>query len=328
MPGLKGISVIICCYNSALRLPETLKYLSLQQVPSDIDWELVIVNNASKDDTVEVAKEEWGKYSLPQVGFNIVNQPIPGLNNAREKGAAAATFEFVIFCDDDNWLDKAYVANAYRIMDADNKIGAGGGQSTAVSNIDFPDWFDAYKNGYAIGKQASQTRDTTRRLSVWGAGMVTRKSLYLKLFPANYPSLLTDRKGNELSAGGDTEFVMRLIFAGYKLFYNETLIFKHFIPGERLTIAYRDKLFRGFDESGLILIPYARQAEIALLSTTEIPIFFLKRLTKYLICKVKKMPHWDHLHEAMLIYHLTGVQLVKANGVSKKVREIYLKLRK
>lgn len=325
---MKGVSVIICCYNSSQRLPETLKHLALQQVPSNIAWEVVIVNNASNDATVEVANEEWRKYNLQQVGFTIVDQPIPGLNSAREKGASEAAFEYIIFCDDDNWLEKNYVATAFQIMEADTKIGAGGGQSSAVSDSEFPGWFDEFKHGYAIGEQASETRDTTSRLSVWGAGMVTRKSLYLSSFPENFPSLLTDRKGNQLSAGGDSEYVMRLIFSGYSLFYNENLIFKHFIPSERLTSGYRDKLFRGFEDSGVILIPYSRQAQIALLSNAEKPLFFFKRLVKYLVGKIKSVKDWDTVHEAMLIYHLTGIQLVKADEISKTVRRIYSRLKK
>jgi len=42
-----GVSVIVCCYNSIIRLPQTLKYLSLQCVPSEIHWEIIIVDNNS-----------------------------------------------------------------------------------------------------------------------------------------------------------------------------------------------------------------------------------------------------------------------------------------
>jgi len=328
MFGVKGVSVIVCCYNSATRLPQTLEHLAMQKVPVAIPWEILIINNASTDNTATVARQEWDQFHLPGVSLRIIDETLPGLNSARERGAKEAQFEYIIFCDDDNWLDQNYVANAFNIMEAGTNIGAGGGQSTGVSNIEFPGWFDDYKHGYAIGKPASKTRDTTRRLSVWGAGMVTRKSLYLNAFAPHIPSLLTDRKGNQLSAGGDSEYVMRLVFGGYTLFYDEDLRFRHFIAAERLTTDYRDNLFRGFDESAITLVPYLRQAQVALLSSMEKPMFFFKRLVKYLIGRIKPAKNWDPFHEAMLIYHLTGIQLEKADKISKTVRRVYFQLRK
>ena len=322
-----GISVVICCYNSAARLPATLQHLAKQQVTSHFPWEIVLVNNASTDNTVEVAKSEWEKYTVKQTDFNIVQQPIPGLSNAREKGVKESRYEYIIFCDDDNWLDENYIENACQLMKLNPKVGAAGGQSVAVSEIDLPEWFDEYKNGYAIGMQTADTRDTTMRKAVWGAGMVTRRSLFLKVFSNSYPSLLTDRKGKHLSAGGDSEFVMRLLFIGCRLYNDNNLTFQHFIAKERLTEDYRIRLFRGFEESGLVLYPYSRQADIALLTNVEKPVYFLKRFIKFLVSRKWRVKDWDYMHEALLIYHLTGIQFVKVDDVSKSVRQLYLNLK-
>ena len=51
----KGISVIVCCYNSAERLTETIKHLAGQNVPHYIPWELIVVDNASTDNTAEIS---------------------------------------------------------------------------------------------------------------------------------------------------------------------------------------------------------------------------------------------------------------------------------
>ena len=56
---MKGISIIICCYNSAKRLHETLKHLALQQVSDTIHWEVILVNNNSTDATTQIALEIW-----------------------------------------------------------------------------------------------------------------------------------------------------------------------------------------------------------------------------------------------------------------------------
>ena len=45
----KGISIIVYCYNSVLRLPKTLQHIGLQQ--TSISWEVIVVNNNSSDNT-------------------------------------------------------------------------------------------------------------------------------------------------------------------------------------------------------------------------------------------------------------------------------------
>ena len=96
MPAI-GISIIICCYNSAARLPETIKHLAIQCVPQGILWEVIIVNNASTDDTKLVANAEWAKYNTSAWGFKIVDEQEAGLSFAREKGIRASKFNYIIF---------------------------------------------------------------------------------------------------------------------------------------------------------------------------------------------------------------------------------------
>jgi GT2 family glycosyltransferase len=44
-----GVSVVVCCHNSASRLPTTLHHLAAQEVPRDLGWEVIVVDNASTD---------------------------------------------------------------------------------------------------------------------------------------------------------------------------------------------------------------------------------------------------------------------------------------
>jgi glycosyltransferase involved in cell wall biosynthesis len=235
-----GISVIICCYNSAALLPETLNHLSKQVVPETIPWEIVIVNNASTDNTTDVAKSEGQKYSQFCGKFRIVIQDRAGLSYARKKGAEESIYKYLIFCDDDNWLNRSYLHKAYQIMESSENIGALGGKSSAVTDAPkFPDWFESLKNGYAVGKQCNEQGDVSEICALWGAGLVTRRNIFLKCFPKRYPSIMTGRKGLSMNSGEDTEFCMRLLLKGYKLFYDEGLSFVHFIPKDRLRTKYR-----------------------------------------------------------------------------------------
>ncbi len=257
--ALPGVSVVICCYNSALRLPLTLKHLAGQSVPETIAWEILVVNNASTDDTVECARSIWEQWQPGSGRLRIVTENTPGQMHARKTGAKEARFGCLIFCDDDNLLDKNYVSLAYGVMAKDSGIGAAGGKNLPMTDAPaYPEWFEEYMDKYATGVPAPQSGDISYKAFILGAGMVTRKDLFLRMFDDRYPSLLSGRNGEKLSTGDDFEYCKRLILRGYTLYYDERLLLYHFIPKERLTIGYRERLMKGIEEAGLILNEYDR----------------------------------------------------------------------
>jgi len=57
-----SISVIICCYNSAKRLPKTIEHI-FEMENNEAQIEVIIVDNCSTDATAELAKFELNRYS-------------------------------------------------------------------------------------------------------------------------------------------------------------------------------------------------------------------------------------------------------------------------
>jgi glycosyltransferase involved in cell wall biosynthesis len=254
-----GVSVIVCCYNSAARLPQTLHHLSVQLIPdAGFEWELIIVDNASTDLTGSVAEAALTGFNANAMRTGrVIQEPVAGQMHARKTGVRAAKFECIIFCDDDNWLHSAYIHTAYQTMLERSDAGAAGGQNVPVTNAAaYPVWFEEFKNKYAIGIPAPESGDVSHRGFILGAGLVTRKSLFLEMFNDRYPSLLNGRNGENMSTGDDFEYCKRLLLRGYKLYYNASLHLQHFIPAERLTIEYRERLMEGISDAGKILHEY------------------------------------------------------------------------
>jgi len=247
----KGVSVVICCYNSAKLLPATLEHLSRQKTRKYVDWEVVIVNNASTDNTSEVAATEWKKYPDCKGSLKIAYQPIPGLAAAREKGIEESKYEYIVFCDDDNWLDENFVQNVVRLMRSNSDIAIAGAETQEVCEVDPPEWFHKWKNwSYAVGEQFERPGDITwSRGFVWGAGMVLRREALEKLYGDGFKSLLTDRKGKELASGGDTEICYAMRLAGWRIWYDPELKLKHYMTAPRLKWEYFLKLWKGFGVS-------------------------------------------------------------------------------
>jgi glycosyltransferase involved in cell wall biosynthesis len=256
---VKGVSIILCCYNSAERLPETLKHLAAQKTGNELPWEVIVVNNNSQDNTVEVAKKEWSKYATTS-SFKIVDQPIPGLSFARKKGIETAKYDYLLFCDDDNWLSENYVQNAFDIMETDKRIGALGGWCEPVFETEEPEWFKTFAGNFAVGKTVPKTGLINEPNGyLYGAGLVIRKSAMGHLYASGFKNILSDRKGKKLSSGGDIELVYALKLAGYAIYFDERLFFKHVMPGARLTFNYLKKIRKSMYYSNFILGMYVDQ---------------------------------------------------------------------
>ncbi|HEY9006040.1 glycosyltransferase [Ohtaekwangia sp.] len=287
--NIPGVSVVICTFNGADKLSETIRHIAQQQVPSHIPWEFIIVNNASTDDTVQVAQTEWNKYTTGH-SLRIVHEPQPGLSYARRKGFETATFDYVLLCDDDNWLDAHYISTVYEIMLAHPNIGALGGCGTLVFEEDPPSWVRTFSI-YAAGRQAAKS-GPCNRFTVYGAGCVIRKSAYDKLLQAGYRSLLTDRLGKELSSGGDYELCLALVIAGYAIWYDERLTFQHFITRDRITREYYGKYLRESARCFEVLHPYKVICEWRSLTVKSFrfrmakSLFYLLRI--YIPVRIKK----------------------------------------
>jgi glycosyltransferase involved in cell wall biosynthesis len=252
----KGVSILICSFNGAQRLPQTIRHLALQIVQSDLEWEIIVVDNASTDRTSEVARREWSKYHLPHVGFSVLTESRPGKINALAAGTSRCKYEYYIICDDDNWLCDSYVQTTYEVLESDPRIGAVGGQTFAVNDSGIlPQWFEQYKEGYAVGKQGVHRGDVTSRGFLFGAGLGTRTRLHQEMY-GRFRSLLVGRQGERLSAGEDTEYCQRLILRNYTLFYEPKLTLNHYLPEYRLQPNYRDRLYAGLEEADRILATY------------------------------------------------------------------------
>ncbi len=239
------ISVVICCYNSANRLKQTLLHLSNQILKLGVKCEIILIDNNSNDNTTQVAEEIWNEFNN-DFKFQIISESKPGLSNARKKGIECSKGEFIVFCDDDNWLQKDYLQIGFDFMLNNAKIGMLGGIGTEFLDSETPSWFNDFKDIYAVGSQAENDGDVTfQKGYVYGAGVFFRKSTLSKLFSKGVSLQLSDRIGKKLVSGGDNELGYLIAISGFKIYYNSNLKFVHFITKNRLTFKYVLDIIKG-----------------------------------------------------------------------------------
>src|SRR5215831_104887 len=168
----QGLSVIICCFNSSARIGDTLRALAKQELQSQISWEVILVDNACTDNTCEEAATVWANLNTG-IALRIVSESQPGLGFARKKGIREARYEFILFCDDDNWLDKEYVQEVVDILAADENVAACGGIGIPVFETPEPEWFRTYEEAFAIGPQ--DIGEKGKIYNLYGAGLALKR---------------------------------------------------------------------------------------------------------------------------------------------------------
>ena len=104
---VKPISVIVCTYNRAALLPGVLTQLCQQDYPPE-SFEIIIVDNGSKDDTAQVVQRFKPDRKLT---LRLVQESRPGVTYARNRGAEEARYPYLAYLDDDcsvgrDWLSQ------------------------------------------------------------------------------------------------------------------------------------------------------------------------------------------------------------------------------
>jgi glycosyltransferase involved in cell wall biosynthesis len=254
-----GVSFIVCSFNGAGRIPAVLKHLARQEVPEDIAFEVVLVDNASTDNTGQVAEDCWRSLGAP-AQLTVVHEPQSGLSYARKAALKAARHEILAFVDDDNWIAADYCSRVARKMRDNPRLGAIGARGEAeFEGVVPPCWFTRFQAAYAVGPQMYY-HPRRPLIRLYGAGLVLRKAALDTLAQRGFAPVLAGRTGTSLGAGDDTELCYALGLSGWKLEYDPDLMFKHVIPPKRLQKSYLLGLYRGFGQSSVSLDLYLRMA--------------------------------------------------------------------
>ena len=106
------VSIIVPCYNQAQYLDEALQSVFNQTY---INWECIIVNDGSPDNTPEVVQNWVSKDSR----FKYLFQQNTGVSGARNLGITNAIGEFILPLDADDYLSANYIEEC--LKNATNK---------------------------------------------------------------------------------------------------------------------------------------------------------------------------------------------------------------
>lgn len=234
------VSVAICTWNRSSLLSQTLARMCELQVPARLDWELLVVDNNSTDDTADVIAQY--KSRLP---IRRVFEPRPGISNARNRAVAEARGDPLVFTDDDvlvdcGWLE-SYVGAFHRWPDA----GFFGGPIVPWFESEPPALIranaDALRGPFASLDLGSVERAFVAKETPYGANMAFRKSSFAeRAFDPNLGVSPGSAIRNE-----ETEYCLALARGGIAGVWVPSASVRHFVVKKRFTLAFLRDYFEG-----------------------------------------------------------------------------------
>ncbi|NER96977.1 MAG: glycosyltransferase family 2 protein [Symploca sp. SIO1B1] len=237
-------TVAIRAYNSQENLPLILDKLRSQLNTQNINWEIVLVDNNSTDDTAKIVQEYQSNWCQPYP-LRYYLEPQQGAIHARWRAIREARGQLIGFLDDDNFPDANWVSAAYSFAQSHPQAGVCGSQVQGKFEVEPPKNFKRIQAFLAIKEHGSQPRlynHRTLNLPA-GAGMVIRKQVWLEHVPEQL--VLQGPVGKSLSAKGeDFEGMIHIGEAGWEIWYNPQMLITHQIPASRLERDYLLSLIR------------------------------------------------------------------------------------
>lgn len=248
MARVDSISILICTYNRAELLGETLDALSRATIPDGCAVEIVVVDNNSTDDTPAVVRDAAASTPIP---VRYVHERQQGKSFALNAGLSVAQGAIIALTDDDvlpsgDWLVR--ILSNFRT--AEDVVFVFGKVLPRWTVLPPPEMLTIRARdiwgplalidyGDEIIRYDAATFGT-RRLPV-GANLAIRRDAIERV-----GGWRTDlgKVDNTLIAGEDHELCVRLFRAGlYSGIYDPAVSVRHLVPASRLTRRYFRRWF-------------------------------------------------------------------------------------
>lgn len=223
----ENISVIICTYNRASILADTLKSYTTLEQNTACEAELLIVDNNSNDETRRVVDQFIVQY--PETRY--VFEPQSGLSYARNTGIRESRGDIIVFVDDDVFFDSCWLKAVVHIFRDYPEASCMGGKSIPQFESGRPDWStDMLMNFYGSTNSGDAIKWMVYPEFPYGLNMAFKRDVFSQIGLFN-PHL--GRKKKNLSSNEEKEIFWRVNQAGFRVIYTPKALLYHRIPADR-----------------------------------------------------------------------------------------------
>lgn len=272
------LSLIVATFNRSEQLLTTLRSVALQSHRAE-EWECIVVDNNSKDNTRAVVEKFISEHATLNIRYKFVEEQ--GLSFARNGGIREAKGDIVAFIDDDERIVADFVSAYISLFDLHPDAMSAGGEIIAEYPTGRPRWMSRYtEEPIANPMSFSQHIRLFPKGRIPGGGnmAVRRKALdIVGLFDTSL-----GRTGKSLTGGEESDLFERMAEHEMACYYLPRAVMYHIIPSEKLTLDYFKRLNFNNGRSQL------RRAELH----HRTPILYIKECAKWvatlLLCLVHR----------------------------------------
>lgn len=226
-----NVTVILCTYNRCDSLRRALESVAASDMPTGIEWEVLVVDNNSKDQTRAVTEEFVQRFPGR---FRYLFEGRQGKSFALNSGIREARGDVLVFTDDDVVVEPIWLQNLTRPL-ADGPFAGSGGRILPEPGFSPPAWLALEGPLSMIGALCAYCNPGDApgdlRQPPYGANMAFRREMFAKY--GDFRLDLGPSPNNELRSE-DTEFAGRLMAAGERLRYAPDAIVYHEIHASRI----------------------------------------------------------------------------------------------
>ena len=232
------LSLIIPTHNRAGQLLAALESVVRQDMPAG-EWECVVVNNNSTDDTPARFAAFAARY--PALNLRMVTETGPGVSYARNRGIAETSAPYMAFIDDDERINAGFIRAYVEFFDAHPDAVVAGGRIIAEYVSGRPAWMSKY-----VEMPIANPMDFGERVRPFPAGRVPGggNMAFRRAGLAGYGGFDPTLGGvnGEVIGGEENDFFERLLLGGETIWYVPGAVMWHIIPPAKLTGAYFRRL--------------------------------------------------------------------------------------
>ena len=221
-------SVVVCTQNRSRLLAEACAAALAVDYPPE-RWELLIVDNRSTDDTLEVARDVAAAHPGR---VRVIEEPEIGLSAARNRGVAEARGEVIAFLDDDAFPAAGWLRALASAL-AEPDVLAAGGPVHPEFEGELPDWFRGRFLPYlTVWDLGPEPLTLTYSEYPRGANVAFRREAFERF--GGFSTHL-GRRGDSLRSCEEIELCLRLERAGGAVRYEPEARVRHRVAAGRVT---------------------------------------------------------------------------------------------
>ncbi|MGD8427912.1 MAG: glycosyltransferase [Balneolaceae bacterium] len=240
------ITFIICTYNRASYLDDTLESLLFRGF-SDLNCELLVIDNNSSDETPLVVQRHKDTLEKDGKAIRYIKETNQGLSHARNRGVKEANSPYIVFLDDDIIATRSLIPAWVSFFSDNPDVVAAGGKIHVQFDDPRPAWMSHFLLpllGYH--DMGNSLKKYSKNSYPFGGNMGFKKSIFEQsgLF---HPEL--GRKGRSLNAGEEKELFRRLRDLSVDIYYLPDAFIYHRVNASRLTVDYIRKQALGLGQS-------------------------------------------------------------------------------